>query len=92
MAAVRARHPVVRPERGREADRDRLLPGVEVRRPVDLPAEEEALHAVLEATDEEHPPVQLRVRVDVLGERRSGRVADAAHAAAVASEARRPAR
>ena len=93
MAAVRARHAVVRPERGREADRHRLLSGIEVRRAVDLAAEEEALHAILEAADEEHPPVQLRVGLDVLGGRRSGRVGVAAHTAvALAPEARRPAR
>src|ERR1044072_4960377 len=82
VAAVRARNAVVRPERGREADRDRLLSGVEVGRPVDLAAEDEALPAVLEAADEEHPPVQLREGLDVLGERRRGRVSVAPHTAA----------
>ena len=37
-----------------------------MRRPVDLAAQEEALHEVLEAADEEHPTVELRVQVEVV--------------------------
>ena len=40
-------------------DGNRFLPGVEVRRPVHLAAEEQALHTVLEAADQEHPAVEI---------------------------------
>ena len=93
VPAIRARDPVVRPEHAGEADGDCFLPGIEVGRPVDLAAEEETLHPVLEAADEEHPLVELRVKVDVVEGFRLRPVAQAAHATStLASVASRSAR
>ena len=58
VAAVRARDTVAVAQHAREADSDRFLPGVEVRRPVDLAAQEQALHAVLEPADQQHLAVE----------------------------------
>ncbi len=59
MASVRARNSVTLLQDAREPDCDRLLTRVQMRRAVDLAAEEEALHAVLDTADHEHPPVQV---------------------------------
>ena len=61
VAAVGAGDAIAGSERAREADRDRLLPGVEVRRAVDLAAQEERLDEVLDAADHAHPPVEVEV-------------------------------
>jgi len=53
-------------ERAREADRDGLLTGVEVRRAVDLAAQEQRLQTILDAADHEHPPVQREPELDLL--------------------------
>src|SRR5215470_3358256 len=58
--------PVALLEDARHPGRDRLLPGVEVRRPVDLAGEEERLDEVLEAADEQHPPVEVLVQLEVV--------------------------
>jgi hypothetical protein len=93
VTPIRAGDPVVRPEHAGEADRDGLLPRVEMRRPVHLAAKEETLHPVLEASDEDHPTVELRVQVEVLEQPGPRLVADVAHAApTLASEASRSAR
>ena len=70
-----------------EADGDRLLARVEMRRPVDLAAEEERLDEVLEAADEPHPPVQVEVELDV-AERRGLDGARRGHAVVAVSGSR----
>jgi hypothetical protein len=64
-----------------------------VRRPVDLAGEEQRLHEVFEAADEEHLPVDPPVQLEVVEDARLRLVADVAHTAPTpASEARRSAR
>ena len=93
VSAVRRRDPVALLEDARDAGRDRFLPGVQVRRPVDLAREEERLDELLEAPDEEHPTVDPRVQVEVVEDARRRLVADATHAApTLASAASRSAR
>ena len=53
-------------EQAREADRDGLLARVQVRRPVDLAAQEERLDEVLEPADQAHAPVEVEVELGVL--------------------------
>ena len=62
MAAVGAGHVVIGLERHADADGDRLLPGVQVRRAVDLAAQEQAMHRCLELADQQHPRVRVEVR------------------------------
>ena len=57
-------------EDARDSDRNRLLPGIEVRRPVDLAAKEERLDQILEAPDQDHRPVEAEVEVGFAGDGR----------------------
>ena len=59
MAPVGARDPITVLEHRCEPDRNGLLPRVEVRRPVDLASQEQALNAVLDAADQQHAPVEI---------------------------------
>ena len=59
VPSVGARDAIAVDQRAREADRDGLLTGVEVRGAVDLTVEEQALDAILDAADDEHPPVEV---------------------------------
>ena len=72
MPPVRAGDAVPLAEHAREPDGDGLLPGVQVRRAVDLTAEEEALDAILEAPDEQHPAVELRGEAERRRQRSAG--------------------
>src|SRR5205814_9440101 len=58
VAAIGTRRPVLRLEHRADAGGHRLLPRVEVRCAVHLPLQEERLDGVLEAADQEHPPVE----------------------------------
>ena len=80
-------------EQARDPGRDRFLPRVQMGRPVDLALEEERLHELLEAADEQHLAVEPRVQLDLVEHTRRGLVADAAHATPTpVSDARRSAR
>ena len=59
VAAVGAGDPVARLERGADADRDRLLAGVEVGRAVHLAAQEQPVDLALEQADQQHAAVPL---------------------------------
>ncbi len=67
MPPIRTSDPVTFIEGACEAHRDGLLARIEMRRPEDLPFEEERLDAVLDAPDHEHPPVELERQIDVRG-------------------------
>ena len=60
MPAVGAGDAVALLEHAREPDSHRLLSRVQMRRAVHLAAQEEALHAVLEPPDEQHPAIEVR--------------------------------
>ena len=81
MSAVRRSNAVALVEDARDTRRDRLLPGVEMRRPVDLAGEEQRLDEVFEAADEEHLAVDPRVQLEVVENARRRLVADVAHPA-----------
>jgi hypothetical protein len=66
VAAVGGRHPVALLEQACNAGRHRLLPRIQMRRAVDLALQEERLHKVLEAADEEHLTVDPRVALEVV--------------------------
>ena len=66
MPAVRAGDAVALPQSACEADGHRLLSGAQVRRPVDLSAQEQGLDELLEAPDQEHLPVEVDMELDVL--------------------------
>ena len=63
VAAVGRGDAVAILEDARDADRNGLLARVEVRRPVDLAAEEERLDQILEAADQDHRPVEPEVEL-----------------------------
>ena len=50
-------------EDARNPDRDRLLPGIEMRRPVDLAAEEERLDQILESADQDHRSIETEIEL-----------------------------
>src|SRR5689334_8816514 len=70
VPAIGPRRAVLRLEHGAHPRRHRLLPRVEMRRAVHLALQEQRLHRVLEAADQQHPPVELeplgRVRPSAL--------------------------
>ena len=67
VTAVRRGHGVARLEHVADADRDRLLALVEVRRALDLVVEEEPVDGILEQPDAQHPLVErLELREPVL--------------------------
>ena len=59
VSAIRACDSIAVAQHACETHGDRFLAGVEVRRSVDLPPDEETLHPFFEAADDEHAPVQL---------------------------------
>jgi hypothetical protein len=58
VPAVGRRDRVAAPEHVADADGDRLLPLIEVRRSLDLVVQEQPVNGVLEQTDAEHPLVE----------------------------------
>src|SRR5438067_950367 len=84
VAAVGPGHPVLRLQHRAHAHRHRLLPRVQVRGAVHLALEEQVLHRVLEAPDQQHPAVELE-RLVAVANGFSLRRLGAAHFAATGS-------
>src|SRR5205085_6491249 len=59
VAAIGAGHVIVRPQGHTDPDRDGFLSGIEMRRPVHLPGQEQAMYRVLELPDQVHATVSL---------------------------------
>src|SRR5581483_9651068 len=85
VPAVRPADAVAVAQAARDADLDRLLAGAEVRRPVNVPLQEERLHELFEAADELHAPVEIEGLLDVGRDRGLERGAQLAHGVGVSS-------
>src|SRR5881227_3420208 len=59
VAAIGAGHVIVRSQRATDPDRDGFLSRGEMRRPVHLPGQEQAMYRVLEQPDQVHATVSL---------------------------------
>ena len=79
VPAIRRSDAIALLEDARDASRDRLLPGIQMRRSVDLAREKQRLDEILEPANEEHLAVDARVQLEIVENTRRRLIADVAH-------------
>jgi hypothetical protein len=69
VPAVRRGHPIVRAQDARDPHADGLLAAAEMGRAIHLAAQEQRVHRLLEAPDQQHLPEQVDVQGRLVGPR-----------------------